>query len=335
MHPWMRCQVYRESPRGWGTAQGCFENTQQAKGHWTWNWGCNPCDHWAAFPGCHLHISFFTKVTLGGEWWSCVFIFSVSSWWPGTLWKETAAPDFILIKQQNNFPVHFLCFFFYCYRGLKDSCIKQVTVPQISAADNRVWPNPSHEKTYSGYQTLKMLLALSNSDCQVFTNTGFCFQTLWACFRSPIKSSLILPSVYIPLCLYRTFPLHPLEGQKSQGVPQIPGRAQGRGGNKKPTLHFWKITLKLWILHMEMASGEPLMLGGAKVKVKVMAEEDTFWFYGLFKVYTHGICSLQIPWRWSLKKSQTKRRQKCSGHRTCIWGGCTAAESGSPPRTHR
>lgn len=55
-----------------------------------------------------------------------------------SLWKEAAAPDCILIKQQNKLPVHFLCFFSCCCRGLKDSRSKQTTVPYVSAADNRV-----------------------------------------------------------------------------------------------------------------------------------------------------------------------------------------------------
>lgn len=64
----------------------------------------------------------------------------------------------------------------------------------------------------------------------------------------------------------------------TQGVPQIRGRVQGGGGNKKPTPSFWKVTLKLWILHIEMASRELLTLGGAKIKIKVMVGEDTFGF---------------------------------------------------------
>lgn len=99
-----------ESPKGWGTAQG------RKKGHWTWNLDCEPCD----VTGQHSQaatstLHFLPRWCKGGMMILCVYfrclLLVASNPSRPSLWKEAAAPDFILIQQQNNFPVHFLCFF--------------------------------------------------------------------------------------------------------------------------------------------------------------------------------------------------------------------------------
>lgn len=75
-------------------------------------WIVNPVMSLGCIPRLPPPPFLFYQGDVRGEWWSCVFIFGVSSN-PSrpSLWKEAAAPDFILIQQQNTFPVHFLCFF--------------------------------------------------------------------------------------------------------------------------------------------------------------------------------------------------------------------------------